>query len=302
MTVTALGYVGIESKNVEEWVGFGRDILGLQLGDDRRDGAITLRMDDRAARFVVQCGDRDGLSYLGWEVPGERMLTELYEVLASAGREPTFATEDDCRVRSVQRLLRCAGPAAVMHEFFCGQLRISEPFRPSRPISGFKTGALGLGHVVLQVEDLADALRFYTDLLGFRLSDQLGKVLYFLRCNARHHSVALASVGGEPRMLHVMLEVETLEDVGCTLDLCLDHGLDASTIGLHANDRVTSFYIRSPSGFEVEYGWNGLLVDEATWTPTTIDRPTIWGHRQLDAAHLPTPRPFQRMSRQLSGR
>jgi len=247
----------------------------------------------------VQPSHREGLRFLGWEVPGEHLLDELNRRLASAGHQPRFGSDEDCRTRSVQRLLRCEGPDAVVHEFFCGQLRINEPFRPSRPISGFTTGPLGMGHVVLQVADLADALRFYTEMLGFRLSDQLGRVLYFLRCNARHHSVALADIGGEPRMLHVMLEVGSLEDVGCTLDLCLDRGIEASTIGLHANDRVTSFYIRSPSGFEVEYGWNGLLVDESTWTPTTIDRPTIWGHRQLDAAHFPAPRPFQRISQQL---
>jgi extradiol dioxygenase len=296
MTVSALGYVGIEATDVDRWLSFAVDILGLRLGDKRGDGEIALRMDDRAARLLVRAGDRDGLGYLGWEVPGEQALLALHQRLEAAGVQARFADEEDCRTRAVQRLFRCLGPDDVPHEFFCGQLRINEPFQPSLPISGFRTGDLGMGHVVLQVDDLPDALRFYTDLLGFRLSDQLGKSLYFLRCNARHHSIGLASIGGAPRLLHIMVEVGTLDDVGYALDRCLDNGIVASTIGLHANDRMTSFYARSPSGFDVEYGWNGLVVDEATWTPTTIDRPTIWGHRQLDAAHLPKPRPFQRSS------
>lgn len=185
------------------------------------------------------------------------------------------------------------GPAGIILEFFHGQLTVNERFNPGRPISGFKTGLLGMGHLVLAVGDVDSAVRFYRDILGFRLSDQLGSTLYFLRCNLRHHSIGLARMGGEPRLLHIMLEVADLDDVGVALDLCLDSGIAATTLGVHSNDRMTSFYVRTPSNFEVEYGWNGLLVDEETWSETTIDRPTVWGHRQIDIAHPPRPRPLQ---------
>ena len=39
-----------------------------------------------------------------------------------------------------------------------------EPFKPGRPISGFKTGALGMGHVVLYVKDFDKVVPFFPDL------------------------------------------------------------------------------------------------------------------------------------------
>ena len=93
-----------------------------------------------------------------------------------------------------------------------------------------------------------------------------------------------------------MLEVESLDDVGATLDVCLERGIRVSSLGLHTNDRMTSFYLQTPSGFEIEYGWNGLLVDDATWTTGVIDRPSVWGHHQLDPEHPPGPRAFRRLT------
>ena len=50
-------------------------------------------------------------------------------------------------------------------------MKDTEPFKPSRPISGFKTGALGMGHVVLHVKDFNKVVPFYRDILGFKISD-----------------------------------------------------------------------------------------------------------------------------------
>lgn len=189
----------------------------------------------------------------------------------------------------------CIDTSGNRVEFFHDQRVSEQPWTPGRSMSGFLTGEFGLGHLVVAVQGIEDALAFYTDRLGFRLSDRLGEALYFLGCNPRHHSIGLANIGGQPRTLHVMLEVLELDDVGRAFDLCVDEGIRSSLIGLHANDRMTSFYITTPSGFEVEYGWHGLLVDDSTWTTGVIDRPSIWGHRQLDMQHPPTRRPFQQI-------
>ena len=51
-------------------------------------------------------------------------------------------------------------------------------------------------------------------------------------------------------------------------------------IGKHPNDEMVSFYSRSPSGFDVEIGCGGRLVDDATWTVAEITKPSLWGHRR----------------------
>ena len=129
---------------------------------------------------------------------------------------------------------------------------------------------------------MADSVEFYANTLGFRVSDYWrpgDEDVVFMRCNPRHHSLALVPAD-EPALYHFMLEARTLDDVGYTLDRHQDSDTPISMgIGKHTNDRMVSFYSRSPSGFDVEFGFGGLLVDEATWTVTEITEPSFWGHR-----------------------
>jgi extradiol dioxygenase len=295
LAVAGLGYIGIDSKKVDEWSAFAPEVLGLEVAGTADDGSLRLRMDDRPSRLLVYPGDKERLRFIGWEVSDPAALRELFGRLEAAGAEPRYATREECASRDAQQMVITTDPAGNRIELVTGRRLLATPFKPPRPISGFVTGELGMGHLVIEVPDIHKAVDFYLDVLGFRLSDQFGELLYFLRCNRRHHSIALANVGGEPRLFHIMLEVGSLVDVGMTFDVCLDRELPMSTMGLHANDRMTSFYLQTPSGFEVEYGWSGLLVDESTWTATTIERPSVWGHRQLDPTSPPGQRRFARL-------
>ncbi|MDO9714704.1 VOC family protein, partial [Paracraurococcus sp. LOR1-02] len=84
----------------------------------------------------------------------------------------------------------------------------------------------------------------------------------------------------------LMVELGSLDDVGQGYDLAqLEDGRVAFTLGRHANDHMTSFYAHAPSGFFVEYGWGGRVIDPADWQPhETFDGPSLWGHERL---HLP---------------
>ena len=53
----------------------------------------------------------------------------------------------------------------------------------------------------------------------------------------------------------------------------------ALSVGQHTNDKELSYYAVTPSGFEWEVGWNPIVVDEATWEPTTHQGISIWGHQ-----------------------
>ena len=61
----------------------------------------------------------------------------------------------------------------------------------------------------------------------------------------------------------------------------------ARSIGRHLNDRVVSFYVAGPSGFDVEYGTGGRLIDDATWTVETYHSGSAWGHRPPSGGVLP---------------
>ncbi len=74
--------------------------------------------------------------------------------------------------------------------------------------------------------------------------------------------------------------LRNLDDIGSTYDLCHDHGVPiASTLGCHTNDKMVSFYMQTPSGFQVEYGHGGRMIDDSTWEVQLHQAPSIWGHR-----------------------
>ena len=88
-------------------------------------------------------------------------------------------------------------PAGTNLEAFHGAETADAPFAPGRPISGFRTGTLGMGHVVLHVKNVEDLRWFYQDVLGFRLSDYILRPFraYFFHLNPRHHSLAIIETG-----------------------------------------------------------------------------------------------------------
>ena len=98
------------------------------------------------------------------------------------------------------------------------------------------------------VPDIDAALKFYRDLLGFRITDFMGPPvsLYFMHVNTRHHSLAIAQ-GSRSRMHHLMMEFYSLDDVGQSYDLAQREDRVAVKFGRHPNDFMTSFYMRTPS-------------------------------------------------------
>jgi extradiol dioxygenase len=297
--IDSLAYIGFTSPNAEAWRSFGPDVLGLELVGVGDDGAVRLRNDDAAQRLVVHPGDADGLAYLGWDTGGPVELAGAITKLEKehgleVHRAPELAAE-----RRVADVAWFVDPFGFRHELTWGLTRQPSTFRPGRPLSGFVTGSGGVGHAALIVPDLAEAERFYIEVMGFDLTDRIevGLSLRFLHCNDRHHSMALVAIPGKVGFHHLMLEVAALDDVGRAFDLVSATDDVAITMGLgrHTNDLTTSFYLRTPSGFDIEYGWGGVLVDtEQPWTAGSYDAMSVWGHKApAGAPRLGTIRPFK---------
>jgi 2,3-dihydroxybiphenyl 1,2-dioxygenase len=280
MEIKALGYVGLRTTKLDDWATYGSQYLGMQLVD-RSASSLTFRMDDRRQRVVITAEEGDNAAFFGWEVDDAATLHRLAARLESAGvrveRLPALLADQ----RRVKELIMFSDPLGNRLEVFHGAEIASEPFQPGRSISGFRTGPLGMGHVVLHVERIDDALTFYRDIVGLRVSDYFFKpfTAYFLHVNARHHSFAMIETG-RSGLHHVMMELYMLDDVGQGYDLALgEKGRIATTLGRHINDQMTSFYSRTPSNFMVEYGWGGRSIDVANWKPEEVTRgASLWGH------------------------
>jgi 2,3-dihydroxybiphenyl 1,2-dioxygenase len=162
----------------------------------------------------------------------------------------------------------------------------------------FVTGTQGLGHVVLPTMDPAAAFAFYGETLGFlprgamRLPapPEFGPLrIRFLGVNDRHHSMALcpAPHGGAPGLVHIMVEVDSLDAVGQALDRVARQGFSlSSTLGRHTNDKMVSFYVRAPGGWDIEFGTDGMKVDETYYTAEEITADSYWGHDWSGAGPL----------------
>jgi len=289
INVVALGYIGFAAIRPADWEPFAEDILGTPVACDPETGVRYLRMDDRHHRIAIVPGESDELAYLGWEVASERHLTQATAALEQAGVEYRPGTPEECRARRVVALVACQDPAGNQLELFFGSLNEGQPLlRPARPMSGFVTGPLGAGHAVIRVADVQSCVAFYTEVLGFRVTDVSPGRMVFLRCNARHHSIAFMAGQDRPGLQHFMCEVRSIDDVGTAFDLCQQRAVPiVASLGRHANDEMVSFYMRTPSGFNLEYGWGGRIVDEASWTVSHYGQASIWGHAGLGSRPRP---------------
>lgn len=292
MSVCALGYIGVGVRDLPSWETFATSILGLQLGSRDADGTLHLRMDERHHRIIVHPGGNDDLAYLGFEVEDERALASMADALRAAGIAYTAGDAAACRERAVSGLIVCEDPAGIRTEISCVPLVQRQlAFNSPRGIAGFRTGDQGFGHVVIAVPDAGASMRFYRDVLGMRVSDFIEWTIpgrgvisaAFMHCNPRHHSLAFTQLAGASRRLeHFMIEVNLLDDVGRTYSLCEREDVPlAQSLGRHVNDEMLSFYVFSPSGFRVEYGYGGRTVDDANWHVQTYDSTSIWGHRRI---------------------
>ena len=291
--ISSLGYLRFSSADVGAWREFGVKVLGMTEGRGPEQGALYLRMDEMPARLVIVPGSAERLLASGWEVRDAAALAAVGRALSDAGVPYKPASDSELAARRVGAMINTVDPHGQPLEVFCGA---ALEHRPAVSPYGnrFVTGAMGLGHVVLPVPPGSTAaFDFYTEVLGFRLRDSMrmpaeffgGKPgdppvwFRFLGCNARHHSLALAPVPAPAGIVHLMVETASLDDVGLALDRCARKGAQVSgTLGRHANDLMVSFYVRTPGGFDVEYGTDGLQVDDASWITRETTAVSLWGH------------------------
>lgn len=286
--VSALGYIGCSISDPKAWDQLLGPIFGMERRADSPQDRDWYRMDSSHHRLTLHKAKTDRLEYVGWELDSLETLRELAQALKDQGEKVSRADQSLIDARHVMEMYQCPGPDGVPLEFFFGLREEYRQFRPGRGISGFNTGTLGMGHIVLACADRDATVRWYRERLGFRLTDSIywdGIEATFLHCNSRHHSLALTNAveglkGGD--LGHFMLEMNSLDDVGQAYDLILETGYPlALTLGRHTNDHMTSFYVYSPSGWWIEYGYGARTVDDSTWQPRFYNSPKIWGHQML---------------------
>ena len=294
MKIHSLGYIGINSSNTASWRQYGTQVLGMMDVSDDLAGdtdSVYLKMDDRPFRIVVNPADTDGYAFSGWEIAGPDAFAAALESLDAAGISYSKGDETTVAARRVQELASFADPQGNRHEIYWGPVSDFAAFASPVGIKHFVTGDQGFGHVVLPAPKFDECLTFYKYVMGFDLSDLMKvkfsddpaepeKRLFFMHCNERHHSLAIFEMENPTGCVHVMVEVDSVDQVGKALDRMKAEGVKLTgTLGRHANDHMVSFYMASPSGFMVEYGAEGRTVEDwSRYSPFQSTVNSFWGH------------------------
>ena len=286
--VSGLGYVALEVADMPAWLDFVQSVFGMQ-PLQRDDGAVDLRIDDQHHRFTLYPADKHGIRAVGWEVADTTTLEALVADLRGRGITVSEGSAALAADRHVGQLYSFVDPNLNLQtELFVAPEK-GASFDPVRGISGYNTGGLGLGHIVFSAVDPKAAVQFYQDVLGFNISDYIiweDKDATFLHCNPRHHTLAIMNEFGPLKggdLNHIMIEAKTFDDVGRAFDIVRDRGYPIMMdLGKHTNDHMQSFYVFTPSGFAIEYGFGGRHIGEG-WEVQTYDAPMLFGHRMVAA-------------------
>ena len=146
------------ADKLEDWSAFATGLARHAACRSSAAIALALRMDDRKQRFIVDRDGGDGAAFYGWEVADAAALDALAARLekrrrrrrARLARARGRALRDGSDRRSTIRSATGSRPSTAPSS-------PPMPFRPGRSISGFRTGPLGMGHVVLTVDNIDDA-------------------------------------------------------------------------------------------------------------------------------------------------
>jgi len=287
MSINQLAYVVVESTDIEQWRFFGAQIIGLAQ-QDAADGALYLKADERRYRLLVVPGERDGLYSSGWETVSEQHFQAVRKTVKDAGVEIIESSVQERELRCVTGLFSFMDPSGNRQEVSWGPISDFAQFVSPVGVERFVTDSMGMGHVVLPSMNFDASLAFWRDVCGFGLSDILHAPLspdftariYFMHCNPRQHSLALAEMPQPSGCVHIMLEVPGLDDVGRALERIAEHKVPmAATLGRHVNDNMVSFYVWTPGGFALEFGCDGMVKDwEKEHLVFETTRGSHWGH------------------------
>ncbi|MBD7978734.1 VOC family protein [Serpens gallinarum] len=286
--IRGLSYLVAQVQNLSEWQRYAEDVLGMQV-NPAPGGGLYVKMDERPFRMLIVEGADARYVASGWEVADEKAYAQALQVFADKGVAVEQGSAAECGQRGVQALAVVVDPSGNRHELSWGHRSDCQPFVSPQGVPRFVTGDMGLGHTVLPAPNFDATSAFARDVLGFEVSDVFNfrpapdappVRIHFLHCaNARHHSLALAEYPVPSGCVHAMVEVDSMTEVGRAHDRMQAAGVALSaTLGQHLNDRMTSFYMKTPSGFDLEYGYGGLQVDWNEHSTFEFTRVSIWGH------------------------
>lgn len=239
---------------------------------------LGLSVDHLVALLGMRVERRDATS-ADLALPGQPACLEL--VTGTAAIESLTLVTDPAHVAEVAA--RAEGHGAPVLERGARRLRLMAPHGVVvELVAGEAPATGGIDHLSFTARDLAGSVRFFCDVLGFRLSDRVGEERYWLRCNRNHHTVALfAGDDGLQHYAFAVADVGALQRLGDAL--AARGGNFLWGIGRHGLGQNVFTYHLDPGGAILEVCSDMVQIDDeeawevGVWAPDSTASAIRWG-------------------------
>lgn len=244
-----LGYVALNVSDVARSTAFYRDQVGFSEVGEGPGGARFLRC-STSHHDLMLCAGTPGLKRICFEMESGYALDELTATLAAQGLSPSEVPAAERAALRVTRAVRVAEPlTSATYEFYERMREVADAFVPT--VAKIQR----LGHVVVKTAKYDEAVRFFTGVLNFQVSDVIDGMVTFMRCypNPYHHSFALAN-SRRPGLHHICMMVDEVDDIGRAIWRFQKAGVPVvHGPGRHPPSGSMFYYFLDPDGLTVEY-------------------------------------------------
>jgi len=255
-------YVRLGTRDLGAADRFVREVVGLEFAREE-NGARYYRSDDRDHTLVYFEGDpRDHT--VAFELSDMAALQAAGKTLSDAGVRVHEGSASECEMRRVGAFIRFADPTGNVVEAVVRPHHSGKRFFPSRD-----AGLTGFSHIGLCSTSAPRDERFWTELLGARVSDRIGEAA-LLRIDPVHHRVALFPTT-RAGIQHVNHQVASVDDVmRAWYQLREKNVRIVFGPGRHPTSGAVFLYFEGPDGMVYEYSTGVRLIapeDEASYRP-----------------------------------
>lgn len=246
--VKRLSHVGLQAKDVNKQTEFYTDRWGLDRIEED-GGTVYLRGENGDHHCLTLRPGEAGLDYIAFEVGSVDELERGVDKLRQRGLQVLDAPQTGLEP-GVGKALRFKDPDGNTIELFAGMETVRDAYG-SRDVK-----PQAVNHVVLHSADRSRLELFFTDVLGFKLSDNLNNFMTFWRCNTNHHSIALVGPrpDGSSGLQHVAFELKDhIEWLKGIYAMGEAHMPPVWGPGRHLAGNNLFAYFNDPEGNRIEY-------------------------------------------------
>ena len=269
-------YVRLGTRDRAAAARFAREVLGLEQVRDEA-GALYFRSDSRDHTLVYFEGDPSHHT-VGFELATAGELELAAAELSNRGLDVRAGSTDECEQRHVNAFVKFTDPTGNRIDLVVNPHHSGRRYFPSRD-----AGITGFSHVGLCTTDAARDEKFWTDVLGARVSDRIGEAP-LLRIDPVHHKVALFP-STRPGVQHINHQVESIDDVMRAWYMLRRLNVPiAFGPGRHPTSGAMFLYFRGPDEMIFEYSTGVRLIrpeEEASHRPRQFPRSNesfcMWG-------------------------